>query len=906
MQDGLEVNFPGSETAKARAKALWNGITGNWRTVKITIQIKFSTVAANWILEVSPEDTFADVKQKIFDKYKIPIDDQLLTQGTETVVVNLKDDERIKEYNFQQDNIIKLKLKARVYPLTIYIRYKAGDVVPVGVSSDDTLDAVRARIFDQDVELYDDQNFEYAYNATVDANNIKNDDVLYAQDQKAKVDIPKPMRLKTPPEDDKGRSDRRRKSGEHEMERGHESNEDENEQLRALNAAVKGHVPRTASVARERSVDKQEIGEEEAKSHKSSTSRRTVHSMEEEVEKLRTQLQQADSKLQGKKDKIEEQRKFFKELCQKLGFDMQPASFHVDLQKKIDEIQKRDKLIGGLKKIFEADEIIMPMEDDGHLVASVQELKDFSVEIGAILQVTGDVNLPVYKKKAGDIMEHETRQKETIKQLESEVARLKAVVQEKEANIADLNKAMTQLQAIDSSTEDQVRENLRKALGDIYTYQEEIGQYKTTIAENDVENQRKQAKIDELVTKASEFESQRKTLKEHWVKVVQQHDDNAQVKMKKIEAEKQGIVQQLNETDSEKRALENKHKELKEQYTALEHKNALNERQLTAADQKVSAQAKDIQNANDNLQKIRDELSTTKNKLHEHEQTIATIKNKLQAGEKELARLQGEIREHEKNATTTAARLKQLEGIEKQFIATRGGESEQLKTAHDQINQKDGEIRKITDELASTKSDLSRISSALLKVEKVEVGQRSLIDNLKREKGDAELSITTLKKEIQQLQQRARASESSESRQVMPYHNSTFQGGSRNGGGGGGDNDPSQSYGQHTPHDTDGRGDQASVHFAHLLARLRELLGEEPSIDLVTDLVNVFEGHITTNTAKQALLRKIIPGYTPSRQPMTFHEYLYDYLLQHTSMPMSIQDQLRKLREEGSPGGTQV
>jgi hypothetical protein len=176
----------------------------------------------------------------------------------------------------------------------------------------------------------------------------------------------------------------------------------------------------------------------------------------------------------------------------------------------------------------------------------------------------------------------------------------------------------------------------------------------------------------------------------------------------------------------------------------------------------------------------------------------------------------------------------------------------------------------------------------------------------------------------------------------MAYGTRTFQGGSRNGGGGGGDNDPSQSYqndtdgraasrhrtvyrpfqggsggggggddpfhshDQYTPHDTDGRGDQASVHFAHLLARLRELLGEDPSIALVDDLVNAFEHHIKTNTAQQALLRRIIPGYTPSIQSMTFHEYLYDYLLQHTSMPMSIQDQLRKLREEGSQGGTHV
>jgi hypothetical protein len=121
--------------------------------------------------------------------------------------------------------------------------------------------------------------------------------------------------------------------------------------------------------------------------------------------------------------------------------------------------------------------------------------------------------------------------------------------------------------------------------------------------------------------------------------------------------------------------------------------------------------------------------------------------------------------------------------------------------------------------------------------------------------------------------------------------------------GGGGDDDAFQSYYQLTPHDTDGRGDQASVHFAHLLARLRELLGEEPSIDLVTDLVRIFEHHITTNTAQQALLRRIRPNYATEKHPMSFGQYLYDFLLQHTSM--SIQDQLAKLRAAGQ-GGTHV
>jgi hypothetical protein len=88
------------------------------------------------------------------------------------------------------------------------------------------------------------------------------------------------------------------------------------------------------------------------------------------------------------------------------------------------------------------------------------------------------------------------------------------------------------------------------------------------------------------------------------------------------------------------------------------------------------------------------------------------------------------------------------------------------------------------------------------------------------------------------------------------------------------------------------------VHFAHLLARLRGLVGEDPAVELVEELVHVFEYHITTEKAQQALLKRIISGYTPSRQSMSFYKYVYDYLLQQDSSP-SLDHQLRRLYAEG-------
>jgi hypothetical protein len=157
---------------------------------------------------------------------------------------------------------------------------------------------------------------------------------------------------------------------------------------------------------------------------------------------------------------------------------MNTTSFHSDIEKKIHEIQgnlqKRDTLIGGLKKIFEADEIILTGEDDGHLVASVQELKDFSVEIGRLLKVTGDVDLTAYKNKAREIMDGEIRQKATITQLESEVAHFKAVVQEKEGNISDLQAVNTSLKSMEGMSEDSLQKSAQEAEAKALTYQQQF------------------------------------------------------------------------------------------------------------------------------------------------------------------------------------------------------------------------------------------------------------------------------------------------------------------------------------------------------------------------------------------------------------------------------------------------
>jgi hypothetical protein len=257
----------------------------------------------------------------------------------------------------------------------------------------------------------------------------------------------------------------------------------------------------------------------------------------------------------------------------------------------------------------------------------------------------------------------------------------------------------------------------------------------------------------------------------------------------------------------------------------------------------------------------------------------------------EYQRLENLIRVHEKQAVTTKTELNRLQDIEIRFKAVNLNGSDQLKTYNDQIRQKDDEIRKISVELANTKSDLSRLNGdhqILLKTADDEV---KLIERLTQEQKN-------LLKEVDRLNNRN--SSVTGPSQILPQ--TTFSRRTRSGQPPDDDDDDHDTY-QHAPHDTDDHGDQASVHFAHLLARLRGLVGEEPEIELVEDLVGVLEDHITTQKAQQALLKKI--GYTPSSQSMSFHDYLYDYLFRHDSSS-SVHHQLRRLREEGIEYGTEV
>ncbi len=202
-------------------------------------------------------------------------------------------------------------------------------------------------------------------------------------------------------------------------------------------------------------------------------------------------------------------RIFVTNLCQKIEVTKtRDNTLYDDIEKKIDAIteklEKRDKLIQQMDQVLEEDEIILEVKEEGYILAKAKELKDFSIEIGRnILQVHGDFDLIAYKKKAQKMMELETRQKATITQLELDVERLKAVIQEKEANISDLQVTNTALKSIDDMSEDVLKRSAQEAESKALTFQQEIRKYERLTLERQKEVDQLQRQVDELKSQLS-------------------------------------------------------------------------------------------------------------------------------------------------------------------------------------------------------------------------------------------------------------------------------------------------------------------------------------------------------------------------------------------------------------------